>query len=228
MCFPFIRGQSAPVPLQDVASLGILAEKLEGDKAVLERQLAEAREAQVTWLAIVHPRVMPGSSALEMLERQLAEAREAQVRWLAIGSSSCYAWIQCTGNAGAPAGSGAQGAGEMVACNTGLIRCCCRAVLCCASLIPSWANAFLPSPAAASEFRLHSCPGLHWPHVHCCRRSCAWPASSPWPPLCLYRHYTDIPPFLPLCRRSSAWPASNSLLPTRPSSTSKSRRMRSC
>ncbi len=32
---------------QDVASLGILAEKLEGDKAVLERQLAEAREAQV-------------------------------------------------------------------------------------------------------------------------------------------------------------------------------------
>ena len=32
---------------QDVASLGILAEKVEGDKAVLERQLAEAREAQV-------------------------------------------------------------------------------------------------------------------------------------------------------------------------------------
>lgn len=33
--------------MQDVASLGILAEKLEGDKSVLERQLAEAREAQV-------------------------------------------------------------------------------------------------------------------------------------------------------------------------------------
>lgn len=33
--------------VQDVASLGILAEKLEGDKSVLERQLAEAREAQV-------------------------------------------------------------------------------------------------------------------------------------------------------------------------------------
>ena len=33
--------------LQDVASLGMLAERLEGDKAELEAQLAEAREAQV-------------------------------------------------------------------------------------------------------------------------------------------------------------------------------------
>lgn len=32
---------------QDASSLGLLAEKLEGDKAVLEGQLAEAREAQV-------------------------------------------------------------------------------------------------------------------------------------------------------------------------------------
>ena len=36
-----------PVCLQDVASLGMLAERLEGDKAELEAQLAEAREAQV-------------------------------------------------------------------------------------------------------------------------------------------------------------------------------------
>ena len=37
---------TSPHCTQDVASLGLLAEKLEGDKAVLERQLSEARAGQ--------------------------------------------------------------------------------------------------------------------------------------------------------------------------------------
>lgn len=85
LCCLFILGQPALAPLQDVASLGILAEKLEGDKAVLERQLAEAREAQVRWFALV--------------------------------PSSCYGWVQCIGNAGALAGEGTRGAGDMAVCD---------------------------------------------------------------------------------------------------------------